>query len=107
MYTQTCLHPAMDFDWDVGNRAKCLKHGLSIEEIEHALAHGAQVLPDLDHSETEERFVAVSRTAQGRPVFISFCRRGERMRPISARYMHAREVARYDRATQDRSPHDH
>lgn len=27
------------FDWDVGNFAKCQKHGLSVAEIEHVVAH--------------------------------------------------------------------
>jgi uncharacterized DUF497 family protein len=71
-----------EFDWDAGNRDKCRKHGLTLDEIEHALRHGARVAPDPAHSVAEQRVVAVSRTAEGRP--------------ISARYMHAREVARYE-----------
>ncbi|WP_366940810.1 BrnT family toxin [uncultured Amaricoccus sp.] len=46
----------------------------------------------------EQRFIAIGRTSAGRPVFIAFCFRGERIRPISARHMHAREIARYDAA---------
>ena len=87
-----------DFDWDAGNRDKCRKHGLTREEIEWALTHGARVAPDPKHSLTEQRFIAVSRTQAGRPVFVAFCWRGARLRPISARYMHAREVARYEQA---------
>jgi uncharacterized DUF497 family protein len=85
-----------EFDWDAGNRDKCRKHGLTLSEIEHALRHGARTAPDPGHSVAEQRFVAVSRTAEGRPVFVAFCWRGHRIRPISARYMHAREVARYE-----------
>jgi hypothetical protein len=33
-------HGAASFDWYDGNRRKCQKHGLSIAEIEHVLAHG-------------------------------------------------------------------
>ena len=87
---------AMDFDWDDGNRAKCRKHGLTLEQIEHAMRNGARVAPDPVHSVVEQRFIAVSRTAEGRPVFVAFCWRGARLRPISARYMHAREAARHD-----------
>jgi uncharacterized DUF497 family protein len=86
----------MTFDWDAGNTAKCLKHGLTHAEIEYALRNRARVAPDVAHSDTETRFIAVSRTSEGRPVFIAFCWRGDRIRPISARYMHAREVARYE-----------
>ena len=87
-----------DFDWDAGNRDKCRKHGLTLDEIEWALTHGARIAPDPAHSLAEQRFIAVSRAPSGRPVFVAFCWRGARLRPISARYMHAREVARYEQA---------
>jgi hypothetical protein len=48
-------------------------------------------VPDPAHSLSEQRFIAVGRTPAGRPVFIAVCFRGVRIRPISARYMHARE----------------
>lgn len=82
----------MLFDWDAGNTAKCEKHGLTRAEIEYALSHDARFAADLDHSVTEQRFIAVSRTEKGRPVFVVFCWRGEKLRPISARYMHRKEV---------------
>ncbi len=97
----------MHFDWDHGNRDKCQKHGLTLDEIEHALSHGARVAPDPNHSQTEQRFIAVSRTAAGRPVFIAFCWRGDKLRPISARYMHAKEAARYDRTFPQGAADDH
>lgn len=59
---------------------------------------GARVAPDPPHSLTEQRFVAIGRTLAGRPVFIAFCFRGARIRPIKARYMPAREVARHEAA---------
>lgn len=88
----------MDFDWDDGNRAKAQRHGLTLSEIEHAMRTGARVAPDPAHSLSEQRFIAIGRTPAGRPVFVAFCFRGERIRPISARYMHAREIARYEAA---------
>jgi uncharacterized DUF497 family protein len=54
--------------------------------------------PDPKHSAAEQRFIAVGRTDAGRAVFVAFCWRGARLRPISARPMHAREVARYEAA---------
>lgn len=59
---------------------------------------GARVAPDPAHSLTEQRFIAIGRSPAGRPVFIAFCYRGARIRPISARYMHGKEAARYDAA---------
>lgn len=86
----------MNFDWDAGNRDKCRKRGLRLEEIEHALRNNPRIAPDPAHSLTEQRSIAVSRAPSGRPVFIAFCWRGTRIRPTSARYMHAKEAARYD-----------
>jgi uncharacterized DUF497 family protein len=88
----------MDFDWDDGNRAKAQKHGLTLSEIEHAMRTGARVAPDPVHSLREQRFIAIGRTPAGRHVFVAFCFRGARVRPISARYMHAREIARHEAA---------
>ena len=85
----------MQFDWDDGNRSKCLKHGLTSGEIEFALGHGAKVADDPKHSRDEKRFVAISRTKEGRPVYICFCLRNGLVRPISARFMHRKEAIRH------------
>jgi uncharacterized DUF497 family protein len=63
----------MDVDWDDGNAAKCLRHGLTLAKIEYALSHEARFAADPAHSLTEQRFIAISRTAAGRAVFIAFC----------------------------------
>lgn len=97
----------MDFDWDDGNTGKCAKHGLTRHEIEFVLAHTARVAADPAHSQTEQRFFAVGLTEAGRPVFVAYCWRGPRVRPISARYMHRREAARYGIETDDRPRDDH
>lgn len=87
------------FDWDEGNRAKCQTHGVTIADVEHVLAHNETVIIPVDRYE-EPRFVAIGRTAGGRFAFVVFTPRerdGERtQRPISARYMHRREVKRYE-----------
>lgn len=88
------------FDWDDGNRAKCEKHGVSIAEIEALFRGGPRIAPDPKHSETEERMIAVGRTASGRPVFVAFTLRMKDrqrlIRPVTARYMHTKEVAAYE-----------
>jgi hypothetical protein len=90
------------FDWDAANWEKCQKHGVSIAEIEATLSRDPQIAPAPRRSSAEERFIAVGRTPGGRAVFIAFTLRirdGARLvRPISARYMHAREVERYEAA---------
>jgi uncharacterized DUF497 family protein len=88
-------------DWDDGNREKCQKHGVSLAEIEHALSANPRFAPDREHSAAEDRFIAVGRTAENRPVFVAFTFRVKdgRMwiRPVSARYMHGKEADRYEK----------
>jgi uncharacterized DUF497 family protein len=90
------------FDWDEGNRAKCQKHGVSLVSVESLFYGPIAVFPDPAHSATEERFQAIGRSQDGRGVLIVFTlrRKGGEMlvRPISARYMHARELGQYEEA---------
>ena len=88
------------FDWDDGNREKCRKHGVSIEDIEAVLSDPDSLSKaDAAHSVEEARMIAVGRTPAGRFVFVGFTFRrrdnGLLIRPISARYMHAKEIRRY------------
>ena len=91
------------FDWDDGNREKCQKHGVSINEIEEALTTEAMmILPDLKHSDEEDRFIATGQSRNGRYLFVVFTLResdGKNIvRPISSRYMHQNEVKKYEQA---------
>jgi uncharacterized protein len=92
---------ANGFDWDRGNRAKCQKHGLSAAEIEALFVRPLAILPDTAHSRGEKRFRAIGRTESGRGVFIVFTlrHRGDEVliRPISARYMHTKEMENYEK----------
>ena len=87
------------FDWDDGNREKCTAHGVSIAAIESLFEGGVWTFPDVAHSDREDRFLGIGRTAAGRYVFVAFTirsRHGARwLRPISARYMHAKEIRHY------------
>ena len=90
------------FDWDAGNREKCRKHGVSILEIEELFEGILVILRDDAHSSAgEERHLAIGKTALGRHVLIAFTfrlRRGQSViRPISARYMHKKEIAYYEK----------
>lgn len=88
------------FDWDAGNWPKCGKHGVSREEIEQLFREGkARIAPDVKHSTQDEgRYIAVGRV-NNRQMFVVFSIRDDFIRPISARYMHAREVNRYEKST--------
>ncbi|MGH9655087.1 MAG: BrnT family toxin [Bryobacteraceae bacterium] len=89
------------FDWDAGNLAKCQKHGVSAEEIESLFDSPLLIVPDAAHSKTEARNWAIGKSGTGRMIFIVFTTRmtrgQRRIRPISARYMHAKEVASYEK----------
>ncbi len=90
------------FEWDSGNREKCQKHGVSLADIEHVLRHEPRIAPDVKHSRIEQRLIAIGRTPAGRPVFIAFTLRPtsrgmSRIRPISARFMHAKEIKAYEK----------
>lgn len=90
------------FDWDEGNRAKCQKHGVSPAEVESLFARPLLIVPDDAHSRHETRLRAIGRTAEGRSIFLVFTVRekgGKRLiRPISARYMHRKEIENYEKA---------
>ncbi|MCL1939309.1 MAG: BrnT family toxin [Desulfovibrionaceae bacterium] len=87
------------FDWDSGNWPKCGKHGVSKEEIEEVFQFSPAVMPD-PHPD-EPRMRAIGKSKAGRYLFLVFMFRvndGQAfVRPISARYMHQREVDHYEK----------
>lgn len=86
------------FDWDDGNWPKCGKHGVAREEIEAIFFEPSfRVFPDPAHSQAEQRWLGISHVpTTDRWVFTVFAARqvdwGTLVRPISARYMHEKEV---------------
>ena len=90
------------FDWNEGNRAKCQKHGVSLAEIEAVFAGEHRIAPDPMHSAEEVRLLAIGKGSGPREVFVAFTlREGEAgllIRPISARYMHRKEIEAYENA---------
>jgi uncharacterized DUF497 family protein len=67
------------------------------DEIETLFQNNPTIVPDKDIHEVEERDNAIGSNEQRRAVFVVFLIKGRRIRPISARYMHPKEVKRYDR----------
>jgi uncharacterized DUF497 family protein len=94
------LETVAGFDWDAGNLEKCQNHGVSVADIEGRFARPYTIRVDVEHSLAEERLRAMGKTNTGRYVFLVFTireRNGERLiRPISARYMHGKEVDHYE-----------
>ena len=91
------------FDWDDGNRDKCRKRGLSMSDVEHVLVSARNlIVRDVQNSLTEDRFIAIGKTRAGRFSFVVFftLRAADdqfKLRPISARYMHKKEIAKYEK----------
>lgn len=91
----------LDFDWDKGNQKKCQKHGVSTNMIEK-LFHQPKLLvsPDIKHSGDEARYLAIGKVEKDGPIFVAFTLRKKEgvlmIRPISARYMHDKEIKRYE-----------
>lgn len=87
------------FDWDKGNIGHCQKHGLSPEEIEDVFENSPAVFPD--PFPDERRYRAIGKTDKGRFAYVVFMFRevdGKTyLRPISARYMHRKEVDNYEK----------
>ncbi|MBL8596792.1 MAG: BrnT family toxin [Devosia sp.] len=87
------------YEWDAGNLTKCQSHGVTVAEIEHVLDGDPFLVPDYGHSGAEERTIAIGSNRVGRPIFVVFTIRvaegREIVRPISARYMHKKEIERW------------
>lgn len=89
------------FNWDEGNVEKCQMHGVSIEEIESLFHNHPYVGMNYNHTTTEERLSAVGITKNGKYAFVVFTFRNVQdemlIRPISARYMHKKEIDHYEK----------
>jgi len=90
-----------EFQWDRGNWPKCGKHGLSKADIESVFEADVFVFDDPHPTAIETRHRAIGVTSAGRHAFIVFTMRTRNrtvfIRPLSARYMHKKEVDHYER----------
>ena len=87
-------------NWDADNIWKCQKHGVSIEKVESLFeSDDLRIESDIANSKFEQRFNAIGKTDEGRSVFLVFTIRNQEseilIRPISARYMHQKEIDYY------------
>ena len=89
------------FQWDAGNARKSAdKHGVSQAEAEQVFFNEPLLVAgDIGHSRSEPRYHALGVTQAGRRLHVTFTLREQntRIRVISARDMHRKERARYDR----------
>jgi uncharacterized DUF497 family protein len=89
------------FEWDEGNSRKSTeKHAVDQSEAEQIFFNSPLlVVTDERHSAAEPRFHALGHTDDGRRLHLTFTLRGNEtsIRVISARDMHRKERARYEK----------
>ncbi|HEC30416.1 MAG TPA: BrnT family toxin [Candidatus Yonathbacteria bacterium] len=85
------------FSWDKGNSGKnLLKHGVTDIECEEVFFNTLLLLSkDEKHSQKESRFHIIGKTNEKKHLFIVFTIRNTKIRIISARNMHKKEVTFY------------
>ncbi|MEK7470567.1 MAG: BrnT family toxin [Patescibacteria group bacterium] len=93
----------ISFEWDGGNLDKSsIKHGITPKEAEEVfVSEKSYIVPDVKHSQKEERFIILGRTNDEKNLFVVFTLRNYKVRVISARRMHREEVEKYEKAKKD------
>ena len=89
---------SVDFEWDdAKDRSNQRKHGLSFAEARQLFEPGADYLEifDVEHSEFEDRFIAIGPIDRGLVVVVYTEREEDLIRIIGARLANKREQALY------------
>ena len=91
----------LKFEWDEAKAKSNLEdHEISFEEgvtIFHDLFVATMLDPD--HSDDEQRFIAIGLSAKGRLLIIMYTERGDRTRIISCRKATPRERRAYEESS--------
>ena len=88
----------VDFEWDdAKDLSNQRKHGLSFAEARQLFESGVDYLEifDVEHSELEDRFIAIGPIERGLVVVVYTEREEDRTRIIGARLANKREQALY------------
>ena len=83
------------FDWDEGNLQKVAER-MHPAIAELAFRGSPYVADDPLHSMEEKRWMLINQV-EDRHVFVIFTKRKERIRIITARFMHSKEVKGYEK----------
>lgn len=66
----------MKFEWDENkNKENIKKHGVPFEEAKTIFFNDFIEKPDIDHSEDEDRFIAIGISYYSRELMVSYCYR--------------------------------
>ena len=88
----------MEFEWDEAkDQSNQRKHGLTFAEARQLFEFGDNYLEifDADHSDTEDRFIAIGPIGRAIVVVVYSEREDERIRIIGARFANKREQDLY------------
>ncbi len=85
------------FKWNKGNFNKnWLKHKVTNKECEESFFdRKRKIYKDKFHSDNEQRYILLGLTKKHRLLFISFTKRGSKVRVVSARPMDKKELRFY------------
>lgn len=88
------------FEWDPNKAASNFrKHGVSFQEATTVFADPLSLtIPDLVHSDSEDRFVITGRSNIDRQLVVSHIFRDDKIRIVSARLATPAERRNYERA---------
>lgn len=88
----------MIYEWDPGKAKTNLRdHRVSFGEAATVFLDPLAItFPDADHSAEEDREITIGFTKHHRIVFVSHCRRGDRVRIINARRATRKERKQYE-----------
>lgn len=92
----------MEFEWDDDKAASNeRKHGITFAEAQTVFADPLFLdFYDPAHSDDEQRYLIIGRSAAGNLLFVSYTERAETTRIISARRATRREQRAYEEATE-------
>ena len=89
------------FDWDTGDLLKILNRGIIPQLIDEFFLREQLLSPDYKHSASEERFIAVGKSYNGRYMLVSYTMRVKNnlnlIRVVTARCMHKKEIIFYEK----------
>lgn len=93
---------SMTFEWDEGKASENLtKHDVSFAEASTVFADPlSRTIPDILHSDEEDRFVILGESASRRTLVVVHTLRGENIRIVSARKATSRERKDYERGSE-------
>jgi len=88
----------MEFEWDLSKNAHNIrKHGVSFPEAATMFGDPLSLtFFDPDHSDDEERYITIGRSANDRLLVVSHTDRNDQIRIISARQVTRRERRIYE-----------